>query len=58
MEGDGPQLTFIPASLEKVRIKQLPSSAYYVADFISEQEEQVLLDKVGSRSCSYFCTDW
>lgn len=41
-----PQLTFLPDSLEDVRIKSLPSSAFYIADFITEEEEQVLLNKV------------
>jgi alkylated DNA repair protein alkB homolog 6 len=46
MEAQSPQLTALPASLEEVRIEQLPSNAYYIADFISKEEEQVLLDKV------------
>jgi alkylated DNA repair protein alkB family protein 6 len=32
--------------LEDYRIQRLPSSAFYVSDFISLAEEQVLLDKV------------
>ena len=32
--------------LEDYRIQNLPSSAFYVSDFISPAEEQVLLDKV------------
>jgi alkylated DNA repair protein alkB family protein 6 len=48
MEGEARQLIVMPASLEDVRIKRLPSRAYYIADFISEEEEQVLLNKVGS----------
>lgn len=41
-----PQLTFLPDALENVRIKSLPSSAFYIADFITKEEEQVLLNKV------------
>jgi alkylated DNA repair protein alkB family protein 6 len=41
-----PQLTSLPTSLEDARIKSLPSSAFYIADFISKEEEQILLNKV------------
>lgn len=34
--------------LERARIKQLPSDAFYIADFISEVEEALLLQKVCS----------
>jgi hypothetical protein len=34
------------ACLEDYRIQGLPSSAFYISEFISETEEQVLLDKV------------
>jgi alkylated DNA repair protein alkB homolog 6 len=34
------------ACLEDYRIQCLPSSAFYISDFISEAEEQMLLDKV------------
>ena len=36
----------MPVSLEEVRIQGLPPSAFYIADFISIEEEQSLLDKV------------
>jgi alkylated DNA repair protein alkB homolog 6 len=36
----------LPATLEDCRIAELPASAYYIADFISEQEEQAILRKV------------
>jgi len=36
----------IPAYLDDCRIKGLPSSGYYIADFITPEEEQVLLEKV------------
>jgi alkylated DNA repair protein alkB family protein 6 len=49
MEAEPPRLTALPASLAEVRIERLPSHAYYIADFVSEEEEQRLLDKVGSR---------
>jgi hypothetical protein len=38
-------------SLEDFKIKGLPSSAFYIANFISEEEEQLLLEKV--RFCSH-----
>lgn len=36
----------LPSSLEASRITALPPSAYYIADFISEEEEQQILEKV------------
>lgn len=36
----------LPDSLEDVRIKTLPASAFYIADFVTSEEEQVLLSKV------------
>ncbi|ESA43355.1 hypothetical protein GE21DRAFT_4707 [Neurospora crassa] len=36
----------LPPSLEASRIAGLPPSAYYIADFISEEEEQKILEKV------------
>ncbi|KAK2004886.1 calpain [Colletotrichum falcatum] len=36
----------LPASLDDVRVKKLPSSSFYIADFISEEEEQFLLQKI------------
>ncbi|KAK0738362.1 hypothetical protein B0T18DRAFT_333674 [Schizothecium vesticola] len=36
----------LPASLEQNRITTLPEFAYYIPDFISEEEEQAILHKV------------
>jgi len=36
----------LPQSLEDSRIPTLPPSAYYIADFISEEEERLMLEKV------------
>ncbi|KAK4044020.1 alpha-ketoglutarate-dependent dioxygenase alkB 6 [Parachaetomium inaequale] len=36
----------LPASLEASKIHALPAAAYYIADFISEEEEQAILHKV------------
>ncbi|KAL1840096.1 hypothetical protein VTJ49DRAFT_791 [Mycothermus thermophilus] len=36
----------LPSSLEAVRIASLPRAAYYIADFITEEEEEVILHKV------------
>lgn len=38
----------LPESLEQARVQSLPSSAYYIADFISDEEEQLILDKIAS----------
>ena len=40
------KLTTIPESLETVRIKSLPSSAFYISEFITQEEERLLLEKV------------
>lgn len=36
----------LPSALDQARVTRLPSTAYYIPDFISEEEEQLLLDKV------------
>ncbi|KAL2135544.1 hypothetical protein VTI74DRAFT_8150 [Chaetomium olivicolor] len=36
----------LPPSLEASRVSALPPAAYYIADFISEEEEEAILDKV------------
>jgi alkylated DNA repair protein alkB family protein 6 len=36
----------LPASLDNVRIESLPPAAYYISDFVSEDEERNILDKV------------
>ncbi|KUJ21052.1 calpain [Mollisia scopiformis] len=40
------ELTTIPGSLEHVRIQALPSSAFYIAEFITIDEERMLLEKI------------
>ncbi|KAH6681804.1 alkylated DNA repair protein-like protein alkB 6 [Halenospora varia] len=41
-------LTNFPATLEEARTSNLPSSAFYIPDFITKEEEEVLLDKIKS----------
>ena len=41
-----PQGVSLPASLEDVRIPSLPPAAYYISNFLSEDEERQILDKV------------
>lgn len=36
----------LPGSLDQVRIECLPPAAYYIADFITEDEEKHILEKV------------
>lgn len=36
----------LPSSLEHARITSLPQTAYYIPNFITEEEEQMILDKV------------
>ncbi|KAF3024324.1 hypothetical protein E8E14_013925 [Neopestalotiopsis sp. 37M] len=38
----------LPTSLSNARIDSLPSAAYYIPDFISEDEERIILDKIAS----------
>jgi len=45
-----PKLITMPDCLEDYRIKSLPGSAYYVPNFVTEEEERVLLNKVGNHS--------
>lgn len=36
----------LPSDLEEAKIASLPEAFYYIADFITEEEERMLLDKV------------
>jgi hypothetical protein len=36
----------LPSSLQNARIEGLPEAAYYISEFITEEEEGYLLDKV------------
>ncbi|KAF4945289.1 hypothetical protein FSARC_14462 [Fusarium sarcochroum] len=38
----------LPASLEHAKITTLPQTAYYIPNFITEEEEQIILDKISS----------
>ena len=38
----------LPSSLEQAKVQSLPSSAYYIADFITEDEERAILDKIAN----------
>ena len=40
----------LPTCLENVKVKSMPNSAYYIADFISQAEEEIILNKVGISS--------
>ena len=41
-----PKLTALPVSLEDVKLKELPNSAFYISEFITPDEEEYLLSKV------------
>ncbi|KAL8402024.1 hypothetical protein RB596_008685 [Gaeumannomyces avenae] len=43
-----PSLPRLPASLDEVVLTRLPARAFYIADFITEEEEQHLLSKIAS----------
>lgn len=36
----------MPASLEEAKVEGIPQSAFYISDFITQEEEQALLNKV------------
>ncbi|KAI2630966.1 hypothetical protein GGR54DRAFT_178820 [Hypoxylon sp. NC1633] len=38
----------LPDSLDQVRIASLPPAAYYISDFITQKEEEAILDKIAS----------
>ncbi|KPM37291.1 hypothetical protein AK830_g9268 [Neonectria ditissima] len=38
----------LPASLEHARIAALPQSAFYIPNYISEEEEQMILEKIAA----------
>ncbi|KAL6791832.1 hypothetical protein J3E68DRAFT_442561 [Trichoderma sp. SZMC 28012] len=38
----------LPSSLEAARITSLPSTAYYLPNFISEEEERLILDRIAA----------
>lgn len=38
----------LPPSLDQVRISSLPPDAYYISDFISEEEERLILEKIST----------
>lgn len=38
--------TCLPSSLASYKINSLPATAYYIPDFITEDEERTILDKV------------
>ncbi|EJP65157.1 Alpha-ketoglutarate-dependent dioxygenase alkB 6 [Beauveria bassiana] len=38
----------LPANLEATRIESIPSTAYYIPNFISIEEEQLILDKIAT----------
>lgn len=38
----------LPSSLDRVRISRLPATAFYIANFITEEEERFILDKIAS----------
>lgn len=46
MPPDGVTGHSLPKSLDEVRIESLPPAAYYIADFITEDEERHILEKV------------
>lgn len=50
------KLTTIPASLEDVKLKGLPNSAYYISEFITEEEERYILGKVRQASAFPPCS--
>ncbi|RGP59269.1 alkylated dna repair protein alkb like 6 [Fusarium sporotrichioides] len=46
----------LPESLQHARITSLPQTAYYIPNFISEEEEQMIMDKDGAAYWPVVCT--
>ncbi|OAX79725.1 hypothetical protein ACJ72_05908 [Emergomyces africanus] len=44
--GDAAEELILPSQLEEARIITIPESAYYIPMFISQEEEERLLQKV------------
>jgi len=49
LDHHSPEEVHLPSSLEQSRITALPPSAYYIPNFISEDEEKLILEKVARR---------
>ncbi|GAW26915.1 putative alkylated DNA repair protein alkB like 6 [Rosellinia necatrix] len=45
---EAPSKPLMPQSLDPVRVLQLPQAAFYIPNFITEEEEQYILDKIAS----------
>ncbi|KAF3770530.1 hypothetical protein M406DRAFT_344225 [Cryphonectria parasitica EP155] len=43
-----PSEVSLPSALDQAKIHCLPATAYYIPDFISEDEEKIILDKIAS----------
>lgn len=41
-----PPGVLLPSSLQQAKVSRLPATAYYIPNFISEEEEKIILDKV------------
>jgi hypothetical protein len=50
MPSENTELTSLPPCLDNVMIRTLPRTAYYVADFITAAEEDILLNKASNSS--------
>ncbi|KAG5980469.1 hypothetical protein E4U55_003995 [Claviceps digitariae] len=46
----------LPSNLGQARIQGLPSTAYYIPDFISPEEERLVLDRDGAAYWPVVCT--
>ncbi|KAB5558652.1 Alkbh6 protein [Coniochaeta sp. 2T2.1] len=44
----GRNLVYLPSSLDLAKVQKLPSSAFYIPNFINEDEEKVILDKIAN----------
>lgn len=46
----------LPGSLDAARVQALPATAYYIADFLSEEEERCILEKVTHHTWVFVAT--
>lgn len=48
-----PSGVFLPSTLDEAKISRFPATAYYIPNFITEEEEAFILDKVCSPPTTY-----
>jgi len=58
LSADPPATTGMDPDMEHYRVDSLPYGLYYIAEFLSPEEQQSLLDKVKKKNLSSNWTNW